>query len=483
MNDILLPQVAMEANAMPPPASSTSRNKGELSDDASFDRKLEKAMNEQPDEECLALATEAVVVPMQTPENQPRFDDETVQSLETETQALAQKLYAMVEEQVKQVQPALASIISSDPSAEEGAGTQQTVQADLPEALANAMTKQEAAPEIPVLLKAADQQLATVVAQSQTNKADSATTAEVQTSETTPASSTSSNSEQTVEKPSIDLLGALKVTGETKGEPSIKVSSDVNHPIQADTAETAATQNSNGKTAYVAENTEIKIDLVKVSDSTRQSAQAANAQASTEPAEITQTIAVTDNAGTVQAPISESRKVKASLEKMEGESPGHVTSGNRAVQSLDAQVKEPARLAEAQTPEMINQIAKSIDLLSRSDGQSLRIQLQPENLGKIEIRLTSRADGVSVTLNTDIPLTGSLLERNLSELRTSLADAGVNLASLSVNSGQKQATYQESKQWYSGKDSQNNYSNQNIAIEDLPSVKSTWKDSAIDYRI
>jgi hypothetical protein len=325
-------------------------------------------MNEQPDEESLSLATEGQwLFRWQTPENQPRFDDETVQSFGDRSAGIGSKVYLWLRIR-KAIQPALASSSVSDPSAEEGAGTQQAVQAGLPEALTNAMTKQEATPEIPVLLKAADQQLAAVVAQSQANKADSATTAEVQTSETTPSSSTSSNSEQTVEKPSIDLLGALKVTGETKGEPSIKVSSAVNHPIQADTAETAAIQNSNGKTAYVAENTEIKIDLVKVSDSTRQSAQAANAQASTEPAEITQTIAVTDNAGTVQAPISESRKVKASLEKMEGESPGHVTPGNRAVQSLDAQVKEPARLAEAQTPEMINRYAKSIDLLAYLTG-------------------------------------------------------------------------------------------------------------------
>jgi flagellar hook-length control protein FliK len=133
---------------------------------------------------------------------------------------------------------------------------------------------------------------------------------------------------------------------------------------------------------------------------------------------------------------------------------------------------------------MINQISKGIDLLSRADGQSLRIQLQPENMGKIEIRLSSGSDGVTVTLNTDTQLTGNMLERSLSELKTSLADAGVNLASLSVNSGNKQSTYQESKQWYPGKENRTNYGQQNNNVnEELPSVNSLYKDSAIDYRI
>ncbi len=488
MDNFLIMQVAMEATAMPPPTSSVSSDETELSGDASFDSTLEKALNAQPDAETLALATEAVLVPLQSPVIQPMFDGDAVQVSEAEALALTQKMYALVEEQTQQAQSAMVAIVDSEQGAVDTAQAVQSTQASLTEATAKEGTTPVVVFETPVLVETSESQSAAqtmeMVSNAQGTKVTSESSSNSQIPETELSSQASSRGEQTSEKPAVDLVDNVKANSDGKAQAPIDVAKSNNDPSQPDTTGETTLPKPEGKTVNEANNSELKIDLTKATLSGKQSADSMNAQASSVAVETTQPL-VDETTATVQAPVSESRKVKANLGSMEGESPPQVSTGSRAVQSqdLDAQVKEPARLAEARTPEMINQITKGIDLLSRSDGQSLRLQLHPENLGKIDIRLSTGSEGVTVTLTTDMQLTGNLMERSLSELRTSLADAGINLASLSVNSGQQQTTDQESHQWFSGKESRNTYIKQNSSNEELPSVNSGWKESAIDYRV
>ncbi len=113
-----------------------------------------------------------------------------------------------------------------------------------------------------------------------------------------------------------------------------------------------------------------------------------------------------------------------------------------------APLNEPARLAEAQptvraaaTPEavVLPQVVRGLESLAHSGGSAMHVQLHPEALGRIDLHLTATADGMRVTLTADMAATGNLLQQNLSDLRHSLAESGLNVATLSVNVGQGQA--------------------------------------------
>ncbi|MBN1536738.1 MAG: flagellar hook-length control protein FliK [Anaerolineales bacterium] len=482
MSDSMFIQVAMEANAMPPPASQASHDKRKLADGASFDKNLEKAMDTEPDEEALALATEAVTPPSQSPEKQPRVEGETRQLAETEIPITD----TLVEGQAITSQAAMLAVVGAEVEAAEMVVHNQTSHAPLVEETANNATTTGMVSVSPDLVETGEMQAKAEVISTPTKTQETASNTGAQPLEAE-FSRILSAEEQTTEKAAPDVREELLSYSDAKSQTKIEKAIGKNDPMPPDTVDSgdASALKGGEKNITDTSSVEIKTDLTKVAASARQSTEAVNTQASSDIPETVQPQFVDDDAATAQAPVSESGKVKASLGKQEGESPPQAATAQRAVQSqmMDAQLKEPARLAEAHTPEMINQITKGIDLLSRTEGQSLRIQLHPENMGKIEIRLSSGSEGVTVTLNADIPMTGNLLQKNLSELRTSLADAGVNLASLSVNSGQQQTTYQESKQWFSGKESMNRYSNQNNLVEELPSSKSSWKETEIDYRI
>ncbi len=100
-------------------------------------------------------------------------------------------------------------------------------------------------------------------------------------------------------------------------------------------------------------------------------------------------------------------------------------------------VKSPelARTAEAHPLQLVAQVAHGLESLTRSGQPSLRIQLYPENLGKIDLRVTSGVNGMKVTLLAETPATAALLSEHLPELRLSLADAGVALSGVSVGLG------------------------------------------------
>jgi flagellar hook-length control protein FliK len=114
---------------------------------------------------------------------------------------------------------------------------------------------------------------------------------------------------------------------------------------------------------------------------------------------------------------------------------------------VEAQVIEPARTAEARPSEIVSQISRSLETMERIRQPVLRLQLQPEDLGKIELRLSVRSDGVHVTMNASQSDTAVLLERYLPDLRQSLTTVGVQLAGLSIGQGNTHGGGQGSQQW------------------------------------
>jgi flagellar hook-length control protein FliK len=98
-------------------------------------------------------------------------------------------------------------------------------------------------------------------------------------------------------------------------------------------------------------------------------------------------------------------------------------------------VNELARLSEARPGKslpMVAQIQQGVETLAKSGQTSLRLQLYPEALGRVDLKLTSGADGVRVSLTADLSATGNLLERHAQELRQALSDSGLTVAGLSI---------------------------------------------------
>lgn len=68
----------------------------------------------------------------------------------------------------------------------------------------------------------------------------------------------------------------------------------------------------------------------------------------------------------------------------------------------------------------------------------LRLELAPEHLGRMEIRVMAHEGTVSAQIRVDHAGTRDLLQVQLAELRTSLADQGIKIDKLEVNVGQDQ---------------------------------------------
>ena len=492
MDSVMFLQAAMEASAMPPPAPKANGNECQDSGDASFDSVLEKAMKPEDDVETLALATEGVVVPGQPQIVQPVVkSDKAKPSAEVST--APQELVGAVDGQTGQSQPVMVAF-------DEKTDATAFPQVDL--TVPSSGEKQASSDKETMVVGSetpSQQGAYSVDGKSAPRIVDDKATTAMDSRSTQAASGETSSIQQVLDSRNympvaIEIetarpeLSPQLQDGKPDGEGNLKVVIEIdkaNAPSKPDTIHPSEQTKTGVNTAAETAKAEINIDAAKTTLAGQPVPDSISVQASSN--ENTSNGAETqDTINPTQTPVLESRKVKTEVNKLAGESPPQATSayGNVHLAELDVQVKEPARLAEARTPEIINQITKGIDLLSRADGQSLRIHLQPENLGRIDIRLSSGPEGVSVALHTENPMTGSLLERSLSELRTSLADAGINLANLSVNSGHSQSAYQGADQRFSGIETKKTHYHEDFADnEEASSLNNYIKETEIDYRI
>jgi hypothetical protein len=93
---------------------------------------------------------------------------------------------------------------------------------------------------------------------------------------------------------------------------------------------------------------------------------------------------------------------------------------------------EPARLAEARNPHLTQQIARQVEDMANSGLKTLRMQLYPEALGKLELQLTSQGGSLKVVILADLTATQQTLERHALDLQQALQQTGVNLTGLTI---------------------------------------------------
>jgi flagellar hook-length control protein FliK len=90
--------------------------------------------------------------------------------------------------------------------------------------------------------------------------------------------------------------------------------------------------------------------------------------------------------------------------------------------------------------EMIDSIGATIELASRQGIAKARIELQPEELGHISIRLSQTSEGLRARVTADTPAGAQALSQGRSELRQSLSSLGLSLLQLDIGSSAQSRT-------------------------------------------
>ncbi len=90
--------------------------------------------------------------------------------------------------------------------------------------------------------------------------------------------------------------------------------------------------------------------------------------------------------------------------------------------------------AEPRIPaaEVVQQIVRHVEARIQNRSTEMHLQLNPKELGAIDVHMVSSPQGVSVTFSAEQPATGRLLETQLNQLHQSLTDAGVQIAGLNI---------------------------------------------------
>lgn len=161
-----------------------------------------------------------------------------------------------------------------------------------------------------------------------------------------------------------------------------------------------------------------------------------------------------------------------------------VTAASAAgIVQTTTQISEPARLAEAPKNEVINQVANQLDQMVKTNRSSVRMQLYPEELGHIDLRIVTTKDGINVTMVTEKASTQQALKSEMDSLRQSIEQAGIQLTNLNINQGQnsnRQQSFEHRQNFsngsYPGTGSDNSNSSSNEPKKHLTST-------VVDYKV
>lgn len=153
----------------------------------------------------------------------------------------------------------------------------------------------------------------------------------------------------------------------------------------------------------------------------------------------------------VNSSTAETSKVKPSETEIDTDSAPPDTplkTENLATQATvqTSQIDEPARLAEAPKNEVVTQVTAQIDQMVKTNQSSLRVQLYPEELGHIDLKIVSTKGGIGVTMLADNASTQDVLKSELNSLKQNIEQAGIQLSNLHIGQGQnsnQQQTFEE----------------------------------------
>ena len=164
-----------------------------------------------------------------------------------------------------------------------------------------------------------------------------------------------------------------------------------------------------------------------------------------------------------------------------------VTTGfMKAGTILEIDGKGPSDQVNAQAAEVVRQLIHQMNLKPKHGLTTMNLQLNPQELGQIDVEMVSTSQGVRVTFFAEQSNTGKLLETQLNQLRESLIDSGVQLLGLNISqhglSDQKGGFFSQDKNFIPSSQGDIAWIDPNIK-ETPPIKRSPGQLGEVDYRI
>ena len=133
-----------------------------------------------------------------------------------------------------------------------------------------------------------------------------------------------------------------------------------------------------------------------------------------------------------------------------------------------------------QNPQWNDQVAKRISIMASESVQSARIQLDPPELGSLEIKVKVQHDQVSVAFGSNNQMVRDALENQTPRLRELLEQQGVNLADVNVSEQGREQNGQDANGTFADGGDQDGelIESGQMAEQDIQAFES---DSLVDY--
>jgi flagellar hook-length control protein FliK len=148
--------------------------------------------------------------------------------------------------------------------------------------------------------------------------------------------------------------------------------------------------------------------------------------------------------------------------------------------------KEPLVQTNTNSVELVKQVIHQLNGKLKNGPTSMHLQLNPEALGAIDVDVVRDATGVQVTFFVEQAGTGKLLESQLSQLRQSLADSGVQLSGLNIGqnsyTGQEGGFHHQSTS-FAPHTQREAFQSKNVPQESSRAERVTGQTSEVDYLI
>ncbi|SES67456.1 hook-length control protein FliK [Natronincola peptidivorans] len=94
---------------------------------------------------------------------------------------------------------------------------------------------------------------------------------------------------------------------------------------------------------------------------------------------------------------------------------------------------------------LLEQLIHKVDAIYKTGKNQLKLQLVPENLGKLSINLSTDNQSVKAKVYVESLMVKEVIENNLNQFRESLRDKGLSLSSIEVSVGQDPEAYQQNR--------------------------------------
>ncbi|MBW8889840.1 MAG: flagellar hook-length control protein FliK [Fibrobacteres bacterium] len=112
----------------------------------------------------------------------------------------------------------------------------------------------------------------------------------------------------------------------------------------------------------------------------------------------------------------------------------------RAIDHRAALAADVAPRLPVHDASVLDQIARKMTLTTHKTGDEINIQLSPEHLGKVNVSLEMKEDGMTARISVENDSVRKQVEENISVLKDALKDQGIQLQGMEVSVDQRHAS-------------------------------------------